>query len=86
MKQGAADYLPKPYNLDELKEILETLITQPRINSAQMLGDCSSICALKDQLHKVAPTDTNILLEGESGTGKGLVARKIHQLSNRADR
>jgi DNA-binding NtrC family response regulator len=86
MKQGAADYLPKPYNLDELKEILETLITQPRINSAQMLGECSSICALKDQLHKVAPTDTNILLEGESGTGKGLVARKIHQLSNRADR
>lgn len=86
MKHGAADYLPKPYNLDELKKILEALITQPCIDSVQMLGECSSIRSLSDQLHKVAPTDTNVLIEGESGTGKELVARKIHRLSNRADR
>lgn len=86
MKRGAADYLPKPYNLDELKKILEALITQPRIDRVQMLGECGSIRSLSDQLDKVAPTDTNVLIEGESGTGKELVARKIHQLSNRADR
>ncbi|MEO2183820.1 MAG: sigma-54 dependent transcriptional regulator [bacterium] len=86
MKRGAADYLPKPYNLDELKEILEALITQPRIDRVQMLGECGSIRSLSDQLDKVAPTDTNVLIEGESGTGKELVARKIHQLSNRTDR
>lgn len=86
MKRGAADYLPKPYNLDELKKTLEALITQPRIDCVQMLGECGSIRSLSDQLDKVAPTDTNVLIEGESGTGKELVARKIHQLSNRTDR
>ena len=86
MKCGAADYLPKPYNLDVLKRSLEALITQPRIEAVEMLGECSSIRSLSDQLDKVAPTHTNILIEGESGTGKELVARKIHQLSNRADR
>ena len=86
MKRGAVDYLPKPYNLDELKRSLASLITQPRIERLKMLGECSSIRSLSDQLDKVAPTQTNILIEGESGTGKELVARKIHQLSNRADR
>jgi DNA-binding NtrC family response regulator len=86
MKRGAADYLPKPYNLDEIKKILEALGTQPRIDRVQMLGECGSIRSLSDQLDKVAPTDTNVLIEGESGTGKELVARKIHQLSNRTDR
>jgi two-component system response regulator HydG len=86
MKRGAADYLPKPYNLDELKRSLEALITQPKIERIEMLGECGSIRSLSDQLDKVAPTHTNILIEGESGTGKELVARKIHQLSNLADR
>jgi len=86
MKRGAADYLPKPYNFDELKETLEALITQPRIDGVEMLGECGSIRSLLDQLDKVAPTHTNVLIEGESGTGKELVARKIHQLSNRSDR
>ena len=86
MKRGAADYLPKPYNLDELKKTLGALITQPRIDRVEMLGECGSIRSLSDQLDKVAPTHTNVLIEGESGTGKELVARKIHQLSNRTDR
>jgi len=86
MKRGAADYLPKPYNLDELKKCLEALITEPRIENVEMLGKCRSIRSLSAQLDKVAPTHTNVLIEGESGTGKELVARKIHQLSSRADR
>jgi len=86
MKRGAADYLPKPYNLDELIKILEALIMNSRIDRVEMLGKCGSIRSLSDQLDKVAPTRTNILIEGESGTGKELVARKIHQLSSRADR
>ena len=86
MKRGAADYLPKPYNLDELKKTIEALITQPRVDRIVMLGECSSIRSLSDQLDKVAPTHTNVLIEGESGTGKELVAREIHQRSNRTDR
>jgi two-component system response regulator HydG len=86
MKRGAADYLPKPYNLDELKRSLEEFITQPRIGHVEMLGESVLIRSLSDQLNKVAPTHTNVLIEGESGTGKELVARKIHELSNLADR
>jgi len=86
MKCGAADYLPKPYNLDELKKTIEALITQPRVDRVEMLGECSSIRSLSDQLDKVALTHTNVLIEGESGTGKELVAREIHQRSNRTDR
>jgi two-component system response regulator HydG len=86
MKLGAADYLPKPYNFDELNKVLEALIRQPRIDQAEMLGKCRSIRSLSAQLDKVAPTHTNVLIEGESGTGKELVARKIHELSSRADR
>ena len=86
MKRGAADYLPKPYSLDELKMTLEALITQPEIGAVEMLGECGLIRSISEQLKKVAPTHTNVLIDGESGTGKELVARKIHQLSNRASR
>ena len=86
MKRGAADYLPKPYNLDELRKTIETLITQPRVDHVEMLGECSSIRSLSDQLDKIAPTHTNVLIEGESGTGKELVAKEIYQRSNRTDR
>jgi len=86
MKRGAADYLPKPYNLDELKKTLEALIPLSRAHPVEILGECGLIRSLSNQLDKVAPTLTNVLIEGESGTGKELVARKIHQLSDRADR
>ena len=43
MKRGAADYLPKPYNLDELKKTLGALIPQPRIDREEMLAECGSI-------------------------------------------
>lgn len=86
MKRGAADYLPKPYNLDELKKALEAIITHRRIDRVDIMGECRSIRSLLNQLDKVSPTHTNVLIEGESGTGKELVARKIHQLSKQADR
>ena len=85
MRRGAADHLPKPHNLDELKKTLEALITQPIIDRFEMVGECVSIRSLSHQVGKVAPTHTNLLVEGESGTGKELVARKTHQLRNRAD-
>lgn len=86
MKQGAADYLPKPYDFEELGRILTELTSRPRIGSIDMLGRCHAVTSLSTQLGKVAPTNTNVLIEGESGTGKELVARKIHMLSSRADR
>jgi two-component system response regulator HydG len=87
MKLGAADYLPKPYDFDELKTLLIELTDKhSRIATVEMIGHCSLISALSSQLDKVAPTDTNVLIEGESGTGKELVARKIHLRSDRSDR
>ena len=87
MKLGAADYLARPFDFDELQLIIESLIcnqlSQPEL---VMLGRCRDIEALSTQLDKVAPTDTNVLIDGESGTGKEVVARKLHLLSSRADR
>lgn len=87
MKEGAADYLPKPYDLDELLTILQEVTTKhPSHAMIEMIGHCKEITTISSQTDKVAPTDTNVLIVGESGTGKELVARKIHLLSGRADR
>lgn len=86
MKAGAADYLPKPCNLDELLKTLKSLACPATTGFVEMLGRCQSVASVSAQLEKVAPTDTNVLIDGESGTGKELVARKIHLLSSRADR
>ena len=87
MKQGAADYIAKPFDFGELVETIKTLApASRRLDISPMLGKCSAISSILDQVEKVAPTDTNVLIEGESGTGKELVAKKIHMLSQRADR
>ncbi|MBO6558385.1 MAG: sigma-54-dependent Fis family transcriptional regulator [Pseudomonadales bacterium] len=87
MKRGAADYLPKPYDFEELLSILEDVTAhQPLETVIEMLGQCDEMVSVSSQIDKVAPTDTNVLIAGESGTGKELVARKIHLLSGRADR
>ncbi len=87
MKQGAADYLPKPYDFEELLNILEDVTAHHASEAGiEMLGQCDEMVSVSSQIDKVAPTDTNVLIAGESGTGKELVARKIHLLSGRADR
>ncbi len=87
MKQGAADYLPKPYDFDELLAILREVTThQEQAMVIEMFGHCTDIVSVSSQIDKVAPTSTNVLIAGESGTGKELVARKIHFLSGRSGR
>jgi two-component system, NtrC family, response regulator HydG len=51
-----------------------------------LVGQSESICQLREEAHRVAPTDVTVLIRGESGVGKELVARTIHQSSRRADR
>ncbi len=65
---------------------------QPRRSSRRgqaqvggMIGSCKQMLKLYEHIHKVAPTDTTVLIQGETGTGKELVARAIHQESRRAD-
>ena len=94
MKEGAADFIVKPFENEVLIEKLSPFLTSPRggtenasasdANQALPLGgDGGGLGALMDMIRKVAPTDANILITGENGTGKEVLAREIHRLSKR---
>ena len=97
LKEGAADFVVKPWHneklLDTIKDILkkkENKTAVPVIPSAdsiignELLGESEAMREIFYKIEKVAPTDANILILGENGTGKDLVARAIHQHSTRA--
>lgn len=99
MRDGAYDYITKPFKLDELLLIVERAAERTRLkeeNEAltrtlarsyevmELVGESAPMRELRALIAKVAPTDAAVLIRGESGTGKELVARAIHQQSNRA--
>ena len=87
MKLGAADYIAKPFNYEEILNLVKDQIkAKPAHLSRElisgMIGTCDSMKQLVDKITLVAPTDSPVLIQGESGTGKESVARAIHQLSS----
>ncbi len=99
VKLGAFDYLTKPFEDDQLFTAIEKALKfhkleeenrqlkeQLRLSGGQrqMVGVAPAFKSLVAMIDKVAPTDATILITGESGTGKELVARQIHNLSNRS--
>lgn len=99
IRAGAIDYLTKPVVDHALKRAVETALQEhylvsPRRNAASGRGDgLDSIVGsdprmlhLYEVIEAVAPTRTTVLMTGESGTGKSLIARAIHRASTRADR
>lgn len=86
MRRGAFDCLTKPVDHKDLIRAIERAVkTRPaRLESGVMLGSSPPIERLKQQIARVAPLDTTVLIGGESGTGKELVAKAIHQQSPRA--
>ncbi|BDV00196.1 sigma-54-dependent Fis family transcriptional regulator [Thermodesulfomicrobium sp. WS] len=98
MRRGAYHYLVKPYQIDEVRALVDKALEKRRLrqevqelrqrlrqaNEIPFLGEAPSIRQLKRTLEHVAPTDSTVLILGETGTGKELVARTIHLLSRRA--
>ncbi len=95
IKKGAYDFIAKPLDLNRLLITVrnaldrsslarETKTLRKKIQkSQQMIGESQEIRRIKDMIEKVAPTDARVLITGENGTGKELVARQLHELSSR---
>jgi len=100
MRKGAYTYIEKPINLDELR-VHVTRALEKRALSAEVIvlrqslkatrdplpiiGQSPAMSSLKKRIHQVALTGCNVLIQGETGTGKELVAKGIHKLSPRCD-
>jgi len=96
VKRGAFDFVAKPMDLNRLlitiRNALEktSLVTETKVlkrkvtKTREILGQSPAIQKIKDTIDRVAPTDARVLITGENGTGKELVARWIHEKSNRA--
>ncbi len=100
MKKGAYHYISKPFKLDEVRHTVRTALEKRKLKKEVselraklkekqkfpfIIGKSSKILELQKIIRQIAPTDCNILILGETGTGKELIARAIHALSPRAE-
>ena len=96
MKRGAFDFVVKPWDNAKLLGILEEACKKHRVGTHRMCppytnvtptmrwGESEAMQRLREMVEKVAPTDATVLITGENGTGKDVLANEIHRLSNRA--
>jgi len=96
IRKGAYDFIVKPPDLNRLLVIVRNaidksdLVTQTRQlkkevdKKYEIVGESEKIVALKEMIERVAPTSARVLIEGENGTGKELVARQLHEQSSRS--
>jgi len=97
IKKGAYDYISKPLDLNRLlvtirnamertNLVTETKILKKKVSKAyEIVGQSPAILKIIDMIDRVAPSDARVLITGENGTGKELVARRLHEKSNRAN-
>lgn len=96
IKKGAYDYIAKPLDLNRLLITIRNALDKSRLVSEakmlrrkvskqyEMIGESKSIVQIKEMIDRVAPTDARVLITGANGTGKELVARWVHEQSNRS--
>lgn len=87
IKAGAIDFIPKPWDRNKLLDTVKSAVELSRernLDSSDLIGECPAMKELKAQMMRVAATDANVLITGENGTGKDVVAHALHQLSDRA--
>ena len=87
IKAGALDFIPKPWDRNKLLDTVKCAVELSRernLDSSDLIGECPAMKELKAQMMRVAATDANVLITGENGTGKDVVAHALHQLSDRA--
>ena len=100
MNDGAYDYVPKPFDNDELKETIANALERKTLDAERqvmedelkntvhfnrIVGNSPRMLHIYQMVRQVAKTRTNVLITGESGTGKELIARAIHDNSDRAE-
>lgn len=95
MKMGAVDYIAKPFDYDDLLLTVANILEQHHKNHGDVkesqaiakqyniIGNSPVLRTIFKHIQKIAPTDCNVLIQGETGTGKELIAKAIHQASNR---
>lgn len=100
LKEGASDFVVKPWHNEKLLSTLTTVLknreqnknsatgirVQPGKGTTSMIGESEVMEDIFHKIDKIAPTDANILILGENGTGKDLIATAIHEQSLRADK
>jgi len=96
LKQGAFDYITKPFEQDDLKNIISKAVKTKALNEDELvpaadidrydiIGSSPPMLEVYDLIRKVAPTTTTVLITGETGTGKELIASAIHRNSPQKD-
>ncbi|MBI5646048.1 MAG: sigma-54-dependent Fis family transcriptional regulator [Ignavibacteriae bacterium] len=101
VKLGAYDYVTKPYNLTELLQTIERALDHRKLKlenvllkselerrhqAKNVIGTSSAFQQVLDTVYKVAPTDSNVLITGPSGSGKEVVANLLYKMSSRKDK
>ena len=90
MRHGAFNFLAKPYSASDLREAVEEAFTRCDAGVTEkglsvLIGNSDYMNELRESIRRIAQTDSTVLITGDSGTGKELVAHTVHNLSKRCD-